>query len=129
MQKEIICMLIDDDSDDHEFFELALQELDIPVTCITANNGAEGLHRLSDESFVPDYIFLDLNMPLMNGKQCLAEIRKIDRLAVVPVIIYSTSHEHKDMVETRMLRADSYLVKPTQISVLKQRLEELFKAQ
>src|ERR1700712_889169 len=114
---QIICFLIDDDKDDQEIFMLALEDMNIQVSCFTANDGNEALLKFAqDETFLPDYIFLDLNMPRINGKQCLIEIKKIDHLKDVPVIIYSTSSAQKDKMETEMLGATAFITKPSSIS-------------
>ena len=59
------CFLIDDDIDDQEIFGLAIKEIDYSIQCTFANDGAEALQKLSTTAlnFLPDYIFLDLNMP------------------------------------------------------------------
>ena len=120
------CFLIDDDPDDREIFCIALEDTNKGFKCITAPNGKEALQKLStDDSFRPDYIFLDLNMPVMNGKQCLQEIKKIPRLESVPVIIYTTSSYVKDMEETKELGATHFLTKPSRIDRLTRLLEEL----
>ncbi len=117
MDKSIICFLIDDDKDDQEIFMLALEDMDIQVECVTANDGNEALLKFAqDETFLPDYIFLDLNMPRINGKQCLIEIKKIDHLKNVPIIIYSTSSAQKDKMETEKLGATAFITKPSSIS-------------
>lgn len=117
MNNRITCFLIDDDKDDQEIFMLALEDMNISVSCITANDGNEALvHLTKDESFLPDFIFLDLNMPRINGKQCLAEIKKMGHLKDVPVIIYSTSSAQKDKTETEMLGATAFITKPSSIS-------------
>ena len=69
------CLLVDDDEDDAEIFSIALNEANPDIKCLTAADGLEALEMLRDPSFIPDYIFLDLNMPLMTGKECLVEIR------------------------------------------------------
>lgn len=126
MQEKIICFLIDDDDDDQEIFSLALSTIDRDITCITANDGIDALNRLNmDAGFLPDYIFLDLNMVRMNGRECLCEIRKLPRLNNTPVIIYSTSSEQKDIIETKQLGAADYIVKPPSISILVERLEQV----
>lgn len=86
-----LCFLIDDDDDDREIFQLALEEIGIPVELNTARNGKDALMRLSDQSFVPDSIFLDVNMPLMTGEECLVQIRERDHLRNVEVFMYTTS--------------------------------------
>ena len=60
------CFLIDDDVDDQEIFIMALDQLDIEFQCTVAHNGTEALQRLKKEAVLPDYIFLDLNMPQTN---------------------------------------------------------------
>lgn len=123
------CLLIDDDEDDREIFCIALAEANPAVKCFTANDGVEALEILRDESFVPDYIFLDLNMPLMSGKECLVEIRKQNHLNDTSVIIYSTSASERDIHETSALGASGFITKPPAISVLIKKLEEVLEGQ
>lgn len=120
------CLLVDDDEDDKEIFCMALSETDPSIRCLVASDAVEALKMLRDPAFVPDYIFLDLNMPLMSGKECLQEIRKLPHLKKTPVIIYSTSASHRDIQETRDLGASSFITKPPQISVLAQKLAGVF---
>lgn len=128
MQEKIICFLIDDDDDDQEIFTLALNTIDEDINCITANDGIDALNKLNiDSEFTPHFIFLDLNMVRMNGRECLIEIKKIPRLRNTPVIIYSTSSELKDISETKQLGAADYIVKPPSISILTKRLEQVLR--
>jgi CheY-like chemotaxis protein len=129
MRPFLTCFLIDDDPDDHDIFKMALNGISDRLQCVTAADGADGIEKLErNEEFTPDYIFLDLNMPRVDGRACLKEIRKIERLTKVPVIIYSTSVATKDMEETKELSADGYIVKQPRLELLKQKLIELFKA-
>jgi CheY-like chemotaxis protein len=121
-----VCLLIDDDIDDREIFELAAGQADQSVKCVFAKDGVDALEQLTHVAFIPQYIFLDLNMPRMSGKQCLAEIRKITRLDDVPVIIYSTSGDNREFEEVRKLGATDYLVKQPSISALSGALAEFF---
>ncbi len=123
----LTCFLIDDDPDDHEIFKMALNEISSYLACETACDGEEGLQRLhSDEDFLPDYIFVDLNMPRIDGKECVRGIRKIERLDPVPVIIYSTSTASHDMAETKKLQANGYVVKQPRLEMLAKKLKEVF---
>lgn len=122
-----VCFLIDDDVDDQEIFSMALKYVDLPVTCITADDCGEALKKLAqDTSFIPDYIFLDLNMPKMNGKQCLKEIKKQAHLKHIPVIMYTTSLNQRDIAETKEIGASTYIIKPSNISELASVLKLLF---
>ncbi|OIN59183.1 response regulator [Arsenicibacter rosenii] len=127
MAQQKMCFLVDDDIDDQEIFAMALHKVDPAIACIFANDGIDALTKLQqDQSFIPHYIFLDLNMPRMNGRQCLVELKKIDRLSQVPVIMYSTSSEQKDISETKALGATDYVAKPPSISILTQALTHIF---
>lgn len=123
----ITCFLIDDDKDDQEIFLMALEDIGVSVSCITANNGSDALQKFAeDETFLPDYIFLDLNMPKINGRQCLIEIKKINRLKNIPVIIYSTSSAQRDKTETEILGASAFITKPSSISEFSKILSDVF---
>lgn len=122
------CLLVDDDEDDAEIFAIALNEANPDIKCLTAADGLEALEMLRDPSFIPDYIFLDLNMPLMTGKECLVEIRKRPHLLNTPVIIFSTSASQRDISETQNLGASCFITKPPLISILTERLLEIFES-
>jgi CheY-like chemotaxis protein len=124
----VTCLLIDDDPDDQEFFSLALKELHPPVICEFANNGIEGIEKLQGKSlFSPHYIFIDINMPRMNGVECLSEIKKIRKVKNTPVFLYSTSADPKMVNESKKLGAADFIVKPIGINDLVQILKQCFK--
>jgi CheY-like chemotaxis protein len=127
-QKKIsrTCLLVDDDEDDKEIFCLALEEADPSINCITASDGREALSLLNNKSLIPDYIFLDLNMPLMDGKECLKKIRQQNHLKHVPVIIFTTSSAQKDKDEIEKLGANAFITKPPLVSTLAKKLSDVF---
>ena len=105
--------LIDDDPDDQHVFAEALSEIDTSVRLFTASNGLEALETLRQSTTsLPDLIFLDLNMPKMNGKQFLKEIKNDPRLQHIPVVIYTTSSAKADKEESLQLGATGFIVKP-----------------
>ena len=127
MDKPKTLFIIDDDEDDQLFLHEALHDLKIHIDFFYANNGETALRLLKDEDIpVPDYIFLDLNMPKLNGKECLIEIKKLRKYANVPIIIYTTSSNQKDKQEIMELGAHYFLTKPTRISELCSRLLDVF---
>ena len=119
IRKTISCMLIDDDLDDQEVFRMALERVDPEVVCLFANDGVRGLERLYvDASFIPDFIFVDINMPRINGLECIKEIRKISWLKDVPLYIYSTSLNPAAIAECRQLGANDCVQKFAELSEL-----------
>jgi DNA-binding response OmpR family regulator len=82
-------LLIDDDRDELEILNNALETAGIDSVCVWAPGAEQALQMLHNTT--PDIIFLDLNMPRINGLACLQEIRKIKELINIPVILYSTS--------------------------------------
>jgi len=114
MQSQRQCFLIDNDEDDREIFGLALREIDQNINCIAALNGIHALELLAkDPALAPAVVFIDMNMPMMNGTQCLQAIRKMDRFQQTPVYMLSTSSDPFIMEEARRLGANDFLVKPS----------------
>ena len=113
MPKIELLFLVDDDIDDQQIFAEALSELDDSINLLTAFSGLEALDTLREStSRLPDLIFLDLNMPKMNGKQFLKEMKSNSTLANIPVVIYTTSSAKTDKDETLELGAQGFIVKP-----------------
>ncbi|MEP6514527.1 MAG: response regulator [Parafilimonas sp.] len=116
-------LIIDDDADDISIFIEALSEVDTHTRCIAIDNCEEALKVLQKKNDdLPHYIFLDLNMPGMNGKECLKELKKNSQLKHIPVIIYSTAKRDDEFEETRKLGAAHFVTKPSKFSEVKQML-------
>ena len=126
MEKKPLLFLVDDDLDDLMLFKDAIREIDPSIAIMTAGNGVDALKKLTDGMILePDYIFIDLNMPLMNGIQCLQEIKKMPNLSHIPVIIYSTSSYERDILQTIKNGAFSYIIKPFSFHELREKLREV----
>ncbi|HKC67299.1 MAG TPA: response regulator [Bacteroidia bacterium] len=115
---KITFFLIDDDVDDRELFALALQDMDAKPAFYEASMACEALSILKNGEVMPDYIFLDLNMPKMNGRECLKELKNTTMLAHIPVIIFSTSSDPRDIAETKAMGAIEFITKPSKTSEL-----------
>ena len=121
--------LVDDDYDDQEIFLMALHQVDVPATCSFASNGIEALEKLAENrAYVPDYIFIDINMPKMNGIECLREIKKLDHLKKSQILMYSTSADTSIIQQCLQLGADDFLVKPPGFTQLIELLRNLLTA-
>jgi CheY-like chemotaxis protein len=106
-------LYVDDDLDDHEVFSEAVASINPGITCYLATDGKNALDLLNDLDILPDYIFLDLNMPRLNGKEFLYSLRESERLKNIDVIIYSTSNNPRDVEECRKLGAIDFIIKPS----------------
>jgi CheY-like chemotaxis protein len=119
MGNEISCFLIDNDIDDQEVFDMALKEANNHVHCIVSNSGSDAVKKLSsDPDFIPSFIFIDLYMPLMDGKECLQEIRKMPHLDHVPIYMYSTFADDNTIRELKRTGATDYIKKPNAYKAL-----------
>lgn len=122
----MVILNVDDDQEDREFFCMALREIDHSAICLTAGSGIEALAILRNQTPLPDYIFLDINMPMMDGKQCLKELKSIPELKDLPVIMYSTSTDTKEIKECYRLGAEDFLIKPNNYGKLVNDLTSIF---
>ena len=118
-------LLIDDDKDDQVLFLEAVNHITGEAVCETADNGLKGFQLLVSSNELPDIIFLDLNMPLMNGRQTLDAIRSTPRFQSITIIIYSTSNSEADMKWSRSMN-DKYLTKPNDFPTLIKLLRKTF---
>ena len=120
-----IIMFVDDDEDDIALFNEAVSEVDASINCITASSAAVALEKLAKAGQErPNIIFLDINMPIMNGWDCLTLLKDNLDYSSVPVMMYSTSSNPRDMEEAQRLGAHGFIIKPSNFEILKQRLIE-----
>ncbi|SRR6266545_2605276 len=116
LQKTLL--IVDDDPDDVQLFSEAVSGINNSFHCLSASNGEEALQLLKEAIIKPDFIFLDLNMPRMSGKQCLIQLKNNPQFANIPVIIYSTSKIEKDIEDSLRLGAASFITKPNKFEQL-----------
>lgn len=105
-------LLIDDDPEDADIFREAMASLnkDFVLRCIY--NPKKALEELKVTEKLPDLIFLDYNMPIINGLELLRELKKESRLEHIPVILISTPSEEFMQEEMRNNRIIKYISKP-----------------
>ena len=118
-------VLADDDMDDCIFFKEALNEVSHATDLVIVNDGV-ALMRFLQAAVepLPHVIYLDLNMPLKTGFECLAEIKQTEKLKHVPVIIFSTSFNPEVVENLRVQGAAYYIRKPGDFSDLKKILTQ-----
>lgn len=110
--------LVDDDADDQLLFGEALREINATALYETASDALDALKKLNTSVTAPQLIFLDLNMPIMHGFECLKRIKENSTLQKIPVIIYTTSSSPLDIHMAKQLGATAYFCKPMHFSHL-----------
>lgn len=118
-------LLVDDDIDDHEFFGLAISRINNNIRLLKAENGQQALHLLKKAEELPDFVFLDLNMPAVDGKQFLKLIKEDPRFLELRIVMYTTSANEDDVKETLQLGAKHYITKPDTIEEIVQKISLL----
>jgi CheY-like chemotaxis protein len=84
-------LLAEDDKDDRLFFKEAFDAIKIDHTLTMVEDGFELMEYLRNAKVLPHIVFLDINMPVKSGIQCLREIRSDNGLSDISIAIYSTS--------------------------------------
>src|SRR5215212_4223677 len=108
MNKYFTIALTDDDADEHLLFKLTLDSIDPTVYLKSYKGGKELLQALQVEE-LPNVIFIDINMPLLNGFETIKRIRKISSLKQLPVVVISASANPDDVKTAYDCGADLYL--------------------
>ena len=94
----MLILNVDDDSDDREMFSAALKALNPHISCIQLESGPKALEFLAEAETLPDYLFMDINMPQMSGYDCVKELIQMPRMKHIQIIMLSTSFNLKDEV-------------------------------
>jgi CheY-like chemotaxis protein len=105
-------LYVDDDEDDQELFQMAVAEIDTGIECISAFDATTALQKLMDSEWKPDVIFLDLNMPVIDGREFLKRIRRRNDLHDIEVIVLSTSSHPSIIQSLKELGARDFVTKP-----------------
>jgi CheY-like chemotaxis protein len=109
-------LIIDDDEDELMFFVEALEHVGISFKCTWAKSGEHGLQQLA--YITPDIIFVDYNMPGMNGLECLKAIRALASCRSIPIIVHSNKMEPQIQTKALELGATACISKPESLQWL-----------
>jgi len=115
-------LLIEDDPDDQEIFISVLQSISDSVKCIAIGDAELALDKLKNKEIAPEIIFIDLNMPMMNGIQFLTEVKEQEILMEIPVIVLTTASDPGIIKKVKYLGAYDYIIKPSQYGELRKAL-------
>lgn len=117
-------LIAEDDSEDIEFFTAILSSISPATKLSIASNGVILMDLLQGAPVLPDFIFLDLNMPKKNGFECLHEIKSSDVWKSIKTVMLSTSSQPEQIKHVYDMGADLYIVKPTSYSVYKDSIKK-----
>lgn len=125
-----IILLADDDFDDAEIFGEALNNVEASTQFIHFETGQKAFDYLksSKAEALPEFIFLDINMPVLNGWQTLSKIKNSEGFNNIPVIMYTTSSSSSEKKIALDLGAEAFITKPTDIADLVKILKEVLAA-
>lgn len=110
-------LLVDDDCDDSDLLKEVIEDMVPSCLVCVVTNGSDALKQIAD--FHPDFIFLDINMPVQNGFECLEIIRKKKEYDHLPVAIYSTSGNESQIKKAYDGLANMYIKKPSTFPAIK----------
>lgn len=124
MSAPIQVLLIDDNEADIELTKDTLEESKLYLSVRSALDGAEALSLLEEVvkrgERMPDLILLDLNMPRMDGRTFLTELRRREELKAIPVVVLTSSDAEQDIVKSYQLGANCYVNKPVGLDEFQQ---------
>jgi CheY-like chemotaxis protein len=126
----MVVLCIDNDTEDIEFFCEAVKKVDPTIACLSSVSGQDALNLLSsiqESQQLPVYVFLDVNMPQMNGKDTLKEIRKNHRYNSIQVVMLSTGLSPSDSGEYKQLGANQFMPKANSLDELCDKLKQVLK--
>jgi CheY-like chemotaxis protein len=125
-------LLVEDDPNDVELTLTALEEYHLANEVVVTQDGAEALDYLyrrgayADRSNgSPAVLLLDLKLPKVDGLEVLQQIKRDERLKVIPVVVLTSSREERDMVASYRLGVNAYVVKPVDFHEFVNAIKEL----
>lgn len=135
LTRRAVVLLAEDDAGDIELTRRSLERADVRVDVRVTRDGAETLEYLCrrgryaeiEASPRPDLVLLDLNMPKVDGREVLRQIRAESMLRAMPVVVLTTSDREADILQSYGLGANSYITKPPEIAKFTHVLQSLAK--
>ena len=115
----------EDDIDDFDFFCEILKSVSPDSHCLNTRDGAETINFLENATLLPDIIFMDINMPAMDGKACLRNIKSDSHFKFIPVVVYTTSKNKLDQEHCLQLGAVAYEQKPNNVKEAIEKISRL----
>jgi CheY-like chemotaxis protein len=124
LNKTDTIIYVDDDEDDRDIFREVMRDVNPNVKLVLAKDGLDALSKLKELN--PICLFIDMNMPKMNGLQLLALLKEDPALMKIPAFILTTALTPNQTQEVKSLGAHDYLIKPSSFEEFKNLLRRSF---
>ena len=114
-------LLVEDSPDDVYLTKMAFEEVKLAINLNVVEDGAKAIEFLRRQgpyadAPCPDLVLLDLNLPRMDGREVLMEMKEDEDLVHIPVVILTTSDDEMDVLGAYKLHANSYVTKPVDLN-------------
>lgn len=121
--RTIEILLVEDNYGDALLFKKAIERSSFTANTTVVEDGEQAVAMLVksgdfSDAVTPDLVFLDINLPKLNGKEVLMKVKADDRLKHIPIIVFTSSVAHMDVVRSYQLNANAYVLKPSDLSKL-----------
>lgn len=125
--KNTVILLVDDDEDDCELFIAAIASLNKNIITTISNNSLEALNNLKTATVLPDFIFLDMQMPYLSGAEFIQQLRQIPELNKIQVVVYSSHSQDTLKKLTNEFDSVKIFTKPNNFQELVRTLDNLIR--
>ncbi|MBS7229501.1 response regulator [Flavobacterium psychroterrae] len=123
--KNTVILLVDDDDDDCELFVAAIHSLNKNIITTISNNSLEALNNLKVATVLPEFIFLDMQMPYLSGAEFIQQLRAVPELSKIQVVIYSSHSQETLKNLTKDLEQVQIFSKPNNFNQLVSTLDNI----
>ncbi|QDU54345.1 response regulator [Aeoliella mucimassa] len=123
-------LLVEDDEEDVVLIKKTLERDRLLIEFHHACDGVDAMSHLHDsnenpKSHLPDLILLDLNMPRMDGREVLRQCSEDPKLRSIPIVVFTSSDDERDVLESYNLKASSFVSKPVDLAQFRNVLREI----
>ena len=132
MEQQVDILLIEDNPEEAELAMRSLKKSKVANNLVHIDDGEEALDYIfargkyaGSKTANPRMILLDLNLPKVGGLEILKEVKGDERTKMIPVVVLTSSQEHRDVIESYKLGVNSYIVKPVNFESFSQAIAEL----
>lgn len=126
MENKTLLVMIDDDTDEHAIFQMAIEDLKEPVDCLYFNDCESAIAHFSQQSVMPpSWVFIDLKLPRMYGDECLRQLQQLRQFDDPFLVVYSSSMPEDLRQKLAKSGVDKVMQKTDSIPDLSKQIQEV----